>query len=47
MTFKRRVLVRKTFEDNTEKLNYGSVYKKWADISKGLVEIKLSQITLL
>ncbi len=46
-TFRRRDAVRRgALEGNTEKLDYGSVYSKWVDIAKGLVEIKLSQITL-
>jgi hypothetical protein len=45
--YKRRDAVhRGVFEGNTEKLTYGSVYQKWVDQKKGLVEFKLSQITL-
>jgi hypothetical protein len=34
------------FEGNIEKLTYGSVYQKWVDQKKDLIEFKLSQIIL-
>lgn len=43
---RREAVFRGSLKENAENLEYGSVYKKWVDLQKGLVEIPLAQFTI-
>lgn len=43
---RKQVVVRGVLKEKAENLNYGSIYQKWVDLKRGLVEIPLVQLTI-
>ncbi len=43
---RRQAVIRGALKEKAENLNYGSVYQKWIDLKRGLVEIPLAQLTI-
>ena len=43
---RRNAIIRGDFKETVENLKYGTVYQKWINHKKGLVEIPLNQITI-